>query len=1281
MLGQEDLFNIAQQKVNTLAIRFGDTARQRFDSSNKLVSFDKLMETLTTDEWDCYFTKRNESEIQISVPTSDPSGQFDLVVKYNEVNHLFELEVHFNTKTKFRSSQFIPNPEFSFQRRCRFAFVGLQSGWSDFDDLSEMNNIFKKAMSLEISPNMASETQLEIWDEYIEAQSQLIDRLYEPYELIEEPKLTPEKSHTFDGNYRYKLECRLRPQNHNEYEPLREKLSEALSIETDFDSEGISLMKLDDIYRGLDSVIRREFPDRYERDPKVGCVLSIRPFTKAEKIQEKYSHLGSFAQRGVSVLISDLKVPIGTVTEEMSKLGYAPAAVSADYSIDGVENLYQSEHVERFSITFSDKGKPEKGRGEKEMILPEPTEGGTKYHLERKWNDEFDMDFLFFRNALGHIYGKENVHQTLCYRFNPVEFEEHVEGFTEEQWADIKKDFYSFGWDYNAGDAEDGKLIGFDFETEEEMRKKYADIAGIGKFVVRKSPLDPDFNFKVTTHLTAKKTAQQIFRENIEKLNGAEFVYEYREPVEEGEKPKRPVFYNIGKLNSFESSMDKLVLYIPNVYKEDQEKAEEFLKFFSKHPRLESIHANLAGDRAKIEWLKDAMKKLHTTGSWMPNSTPVNENIKDFIFDSSKAEEVFRYMNTSVTETEEFRDFDRTSVLSLNDSQKEAVLKAVAARDLCMLQGPPGTGKTTVIAELIWQHIRENQASKLLLTSETNLAVDNALEKLMNGKAANPEMARYLTLIKPLRFGKSAKFEEEGKRYSLERIEKWIDGNVERKDDYEEEVLSGENALSDAEEIEEGDPRDNVVQKWMTSIAERSAQSGDRYRDVLKDWQLGLSYEPDVLIKEYFRDLYLKHVNVVGSTCSSTGSPAFMGEYMATFHSLGKESLLAVKKSLGTLKKYGENDRTVNNLANILEIDEESLDDTKNAIGDLCSVKFDTVIMDEASKATPPELMMPLCFGRKSIVIGDHRQLPPMLNEKSFKEALNDLGTDKAAELAEDIDRNFVETSQFKRMITNPKVSKTIKATFNTQYRMHPRINDVISQFYANDECGGLHCGLDPMKVDSPDLNDPQSRYHGFNKAGFINPGVHTIWINVDAPEAKDGSSRVNDAEIKAINRVLELLKESDGFAEYMSHWDSIKADSKRKEEKEIGVISFYGKQVRKIRESVRPHARQLGMQIKMNTVDKFQGMERNIVIVSTVRSNKLDLGNGRLEDNRDSGFAKSPERLNVALSRARRLLIVVGNKDFFSGIRDKEGNYLYRNAIQEIERTGKVIDIKELSK
>ena len=156
-------------------------------------------------------------------------------------------------------------------------------------------------------------------------------------------------------------------------------------------------------------------------------------------------------------------------------------------------------------------------------------------------------------------------------------------------------------------------------------------------------------------------------------------------------------------------------------------------------------------------------------------------------------------------------------------------------------------------------------------------------------------------------------------------------------------------------------------------------------------------------------------------------------------------------------------------------------------------------------------------------------------------------------------------------------------------------------------------------------------------------------------------------------------MKHSHGFDDYMNHWDTLKSDTKRRQEKEIGLISFYGKQVGNIKNSVRPYAHKLGIPVKLNTVDKFQGMERNIIIVSTVRSDKAVKADGSIRENSEPGFAKSPERLNVALSRARRLLIVIGNMEFFSGIKDREGKPLYLNAINEIKRTGRIIDYKDL--
>ena len=79
-------------------------------------------------------------------------------------------------------------------------------------------------------------------------------------------------------------------------------------------------------------------------------------------------------------------------------------------------------------------------------------------------------------------------------------------------------------------------------------------------------------------------------------------------------------------------------------------------------------------------------------------------------------------------------------------------------------------------------------------------------------------------------------------------------------------------------------------------------------------------------------------------------------------------------------------------------------------------------------------------------------------------------------------------------------------------------------------------------------------------------------------------------------------------------------------------------------------------------------------MIVSTVRSNKI-IRNGIVESDSDIGFAKAPERLNVALSRARRLLVVVGNLHFFESYKDKSGNAIYKNAIDIIRQEGLVID------
>ena len=835
-----------------------------------------------------------------------------------------------------------------------------------------------------------------------------------------------------------------------------------------------------------------------------------------------------------------------------------------------------------------------------------------------------------------------------------------------------------------------------------------------------------------------RKTKLDSFEYKKEKLKNVEFVTR----VVTKNKSEN-VF--VGNLSGRESTERELVLSIPYRWKDDQKKAKTILKLFEdENFQMEYVRANLKGDEVKLSWLDEAIKKLDEKriNSKEPNKKPVNPRLRDFIFDSSKAEPTFKLEidDEDIPELSEYKELESRQLLSLNQSQKNAVLRALYANDLCLLQGPPGTGKTTVIAELIWQHILKNPTKKLLLTSETNLAVDNALEKLMGSRNVNEALSPYLSIIKPLRFGKSSKFEEDGKKYSVERIEKWLDDEYEEELVYENEVASLDSATEEGlDNQEDGDVNNNAVQQWMSMIAQRAqayAEQNPRYAELADTYSASLC-SPDGITKRFFKEKYFKHANVIGSTCSSTGSPSFAADYARVYSSAiydkfvekegYKQTISDIKglivaannddssfqdTALSIIKKImrENNVKTEDELRELLDNPTDNVRhflfnydlrsllrpkrskkfgtilerlgfDNEDEFNQMKNIYFDTVIMDEASKATPPDLVLPLCFGRKSIVIGDHRQLPPMLNEQDFKEALLSLNDEKATALANDIDRQFVDTSQFARLILNPNVSKSIKSVFTEQYRMHPQINDAIKQFYKNDE-GGLSCGLDLAKVDSPNLAEPESRYHGFYHPGFISPDVHVLWVKVDEPEQRsDSKALYNEKEVEAVKRVLQYLKHSEGFKEYMQYWDdNIRSEERRNLEKEIGVISFYGQQVKYLNE-VKFFARNNGMRVKLNTVDKFQGMERNIVIVSTVRSDKYKTVQG-IVPNDNPGFAKSPERLNVALSRARRLLIVVGNNEFFDHVKDTySGNLLYHNVIEEMQKHHEIIDYKTLTK
>ncbi|NDJ20268.1 AAA family ATPase [Nostoc sp. B(2019)] len=352
----------------------------------------------------------------------------------------------------------------------------------------------------------------------------------------------------------------------------------------------------------------------------------------------------------------------------------------------------------------------------------------------------------------------------------------------------------------------------------------------------------------------------------------------------------------------------------------------------------------------------------------------------------------------------------------------------------------------------------------------------------------------------------------------------------------------------------------------------------NRYQHFVQDW-IGKLRNPTERDRNDLRRIYLDNANVVGITCVQAAGRDFSEEF-----------------------KY-----------------------------------FDVAIIDEVSKCTPPELLIPALKAKKLVMVGDHRQLPPMLNTSTLEEVAQAIGS-PIEELT------FLEESLFKSQFET--ADQTIKQMLNTQYRMHPFIMGAINQFYD----GKLECGI---------LDPDTKRAH--NLAGtIIQPDQHIIWVKMpgenEFQEQREGTSFSNIREIDVIEHLCQQFENA---------WASRVANGEPK--KEIAVITFYGAQLRKIDERLQSELFP-SLEIRTGTVDRFQGMERPVVIVSMVRNNSKG----------DVGFAKKPERVNVAFSRAQELLIIVGCHDLFTHQLGKIGS-MYSEVSNIVKRHGGFVDVSRI--
>lgn len=465
---------------------------------------------------------------------------------------------------------------------------------------------------------------------------------------------------------------------------------------------------------------------------------------------------------------------------------------------------------------------------------------------------------------------------------------------------------------------------------------------------------------------------------------------------------------------------------------------------------------------------------------------------------------------------------------SLNESQKNAVRNAVNTENFFLIHGPFGTGKTRTLIELIQQEVR--QSNKVLVTAESNSAVDNILDRLSQNKK-----------LKITRLGHPQRVSKENIAYSLAYKA-------------ENHQLTGK------------------INKNYKRI-EQISETRDRFTKPTPQYRRGFS-DSDIL--------YNASKGKGGRGISSSKM-----ESMANWL-LENEKISEIHYKIKKLEN-----KIVKDIINSSDIILST--NSTAAIEEIVRTKFNVVIVDEASQATIPSILIPLSKARRFILAGDHKQLPPtIISKKAY----------------------FLEKTLFEELI---KKYPNKSSLLNVQYRMNSFLMKFPNlEFYNGNlksDSSVDNINLDEI-IDLEELSrlkesDVEKQLHNNLKPLLF---IDTSNLkNNEEKHLKDSKSIINQSEADIATSIAKF---------YLGTGIN---------PKDIGIISPYADQVNLIQDKIP---------IEVKSVDGFQGREKEIIIISTVRSNK----------NKDIGFLKDLRRLNVAITRAKRKLIVIGNKNTLKG-------------------------------
>lgn len=562
----------------------------------------------------------------------------------------------------------------------------------------------------------------------------------------------------------------------------------------------------------------------------------------------------------------------------------------------------------------------------------------------------------------------------------------------------------------------------------------------------------------------------------------------------------------------------------------------------------------------------------------------------------------------------------------LNESQQEAVESALGTEDFLLVEGPPGTGKTRFITEVILQTLQNNPDARILLSSQTHVALDNALERIQSQNLN----------LKLVRIGNHEKVAEGVQMLRIEeQMSHWRQSVIDTSQQFLSEWATQRNIS--AQEVEQATQLQELRNITLKIDGLRTElESRKRERDDL----CPISYDsgkPKNLEKYSISEDLRERILLLEEDIADLNRQAKLTRtdkekiadrlQQISGSNIRKFLKLSVKELDARLEKVIDlTHADAQKLQRLLALQADWADQfgrsdqfntaflrraqviAGTCVGmprDVQDIEFDLCIVDEASKATATEVLVPMARSRRWILVGDSNQLPPFQDEASSS----------AQFLSKyDLKPDDVQETLFDLLLRT--LPGACCKSLTIQHRMVEPIGELIS-----------HCFYDgKLRSAGPVLDSHLS---------CVLPKSVTWLTTASLPNRTEQSARPsynNACEVSVIIQLLRCLNHA--VAE--SHAGTSESHKKY----EVAILTGYTAQRKLLNRQLNSELENLqSLHIECNTVDAFQGREADIAIYSITRSNNK----GEL------GFLKKRERLNVALSRGRVGLVIVGDHYFCS--------------------------------